>query len=513
MTTKTRYFMRPLALVVLAALGASMLLLLASRAQAADFVVTNTANSGAGSLPQAISDANANAGADTISFQAGLSGTITLASTLDVTDSAELTIDGESANITISGGGSVRVFFVDGGDLTLNNLTVADGSSSLGGGIVNQGTLTVTNSTFSGNSADGSGGGIYNASNGTLTVTNSTFSDNSANTGGGIYNNVDGMLTVTNSTFSGNSGVNGPGAIRNFEGTATLSNTIVANSTAILGNCAGIITDAGGNLSSDASCGFTASTSKSNTPAGLDPAGLQPNGGPTNTIALQGDSAAIDAAVNCPPPTTDQRGVSRPQGSACDIGAYEVEVVNDAPTVVVAAGGSCGTNDRSGTINLTVNDPDGPEESLTLGATSSNTRLVPTPSNVTFGGAGASRTLTATALSGRTGTAVLTVTVDDGEDEGTVNVSVRVDGNGSRTTNGTAGADMIFGQNGNDVLNGSGSNDLLCGGQGNDTLNGAAGDDTMGGGQGADRFRGGAGTDRATDFTPSQGDTKDTTTE
>jgi hypothetical protein len=69
-------------------------------------------------------------------------------------------------------------------------------------------------------------------------------------------------------------------------------------------------------------------------------------------------------------------------------------------------------------------------------------------SNVTFGGE-AARTLTATAVSGRTGTAVLTVTVSDGgEVKGTVNVRVMVDGNGSSTTDGTAGAEMIFGQNG-----------------------------------------------------------------
>jgi Ca2+-binding RTX toxin-like protein len=180
------------------------------------------------------------------------------------------------------------------------------------------------------------------------------------------------------------------------------------------------------------------------------------------------------------------------------------------------------SNDRSGQINLTVNDPDGPEGSLTLGATSSNQALLPTPSNVTFGGEGAARTLTATAVSGRTGTSVLTVTVSDdggtangGKDTGKLDVTVKVDGNGSRTTNGTAGADMIFGQNGNDALNGLDGNDLLCGGRGNDTLNGAAGDDTMGGGQGADRFSGGPHTtaDRATDFTPSQGDTEDGTIE
>jgi subtilisin-like proprotein convertase family protein len=189
-----------------------------------------------------------------------------------------------------------------------------------------------------------------------------------------------------------------------------------------------------------------------------------------------------------------------------------VNPVNDAPTVAVAAGGACGTNDRSGTINLAVNDPDGPEGSLTLRAASSNTTLVPnTNSNLTFGGTGAARTLRATALSGRTGTALITVTVDDGKDKGTLNITLNADGNGSKTTNGTEGTDMIFGQNGNDVLNGSGSNDLLCGGRGNDTLNGVAGDDTLGGGLGADRFSGGTGTDTATDFNASQGDTSDNT--
>jgi VCBS repeat-containing protein len=195
--------------------------------------------------------------------------------------------------------------------------------------------------------------------------------------------------------------------------------------------------------------------------------------------------------------------------------------VNDAPTVEVAAGGSCGTNDRSGQINLTVSDPDGPEEDLVLSATSSNTRLVPNiNSNLTFGGTGAARTLTATALSGRTGTAVLTFTVDDGEDTGTVNITLKADGNGSKTTDGTGGADMLFGQNGDDTLNGSDKNDLLCGGLGNDKLSGGAGDDTLSGGAGndrltggtgADRFSGGTGTDTATDFNTTQGDTKDNT--
>ena len=182
-----------------------------------------------------------------------------------------------------------------------------------------------------------------------------------------------------------------------------------------------------------------------------------------------------------------------------------INSVNDAPTVAVAAGGSCGTNLRSGTINLTVNDPDGPVGSLLLSATSNNTTLVPA-SNVTFGGSGASRTLTATAVSGKTGTATITVTVSDGTATGTVALTLKAGGNSNDTLTGASATDnitdILLGQNGNDTLRGLGGKDLLCGARGNDRLSGGAD---------ADRFEGGPGTDTATDFTLSQGDTKDNT--
>jgi Ca2+-binding RTX toxin-like protein len=179
-----------------------------------------------------------------------------------------------------------------------------------------------------------------------------------------------------------------------------------------------------------------------------------------------------------------------------------VKEVNDAPTVTVAAGGSCGTNDRSGTINLTLSDPEGDAMSLTR-VSNTNTTLVPN-SNVVLGGTGANRTLTATAVSGRTGTVVLSVRVAEvgGARGNVVALTVTVDGNGSRTTNGTEGTDLFLGLNGDDVMNGLAGNDLLCGGRGNDTLTG---------GGGADHFGGGQGTDTATDF--SAGDTKDGTIE
>jgi VCBS repeat-containing protein len=211
-----------------------------------------------------------------------------------------------------------------------------------------------------------------------------------------------------------------------------------------------------------------------------------------------------------------------------------VTPVNDAPTLAVAPGGTCGSNDRSGTINLTVSDVDG--GTLTLSATSSNTTLVPN-GNVVFG-AGSPRTMTATTVAGGTGTATLTITVSDGQATATVTVTVKAGGNGGETLTGGAGTDLIFGQGGNDTLNGLGGDDLLCGGAGNDTLSGGDGDDTLGGGDGndilsggagddgmiggagndvltggpgADRFSGGAGKDVATDFTAAERDIRDGT--
>jgi hypothetical protein len=272
MTRTTNYLMRSLMLLMLAALGAGVMVLLASQAQAATFAVTNTNDAGAGSLRQAIVDANANAGEDTIDFAPSLAGqTITLASQLPtITDTAGLTSDGGSADITISGDNAYPVFAVAFVKLTVSNLTVANGgilatgairngggtlevSNSTISGISNQnGTLEVSNSTISGNSASGIsnffgtatvsnstisgtiGSGVYNSDFGTVTVSNSTISGNSAATGGGIYNDRGGTLEVINSTISGNgtgaSGSDG-GGIYN-RGTLEVSNSTISGNSA-----------------------------------------------------------------------------------------------------------------------------------------------------------------------------------------------------------------------------------------------------------------------------------------
>jgi hypothetical protein len=117
------------------------------------------------------------------------------------------------------------------GTLTVSNSTLSGNTGSYasgGGGIYNTGTVTVNNSTLSGNSAGAGGGGIYNL--GTLTVSNSTLSGNIGGTlGGGIRNY--GTLTVSNSTLSGNSAGDGGGGISNF-GTLTLSNSTLSGNSA-----------------------------------------------------------------------------------------------------------------------------------------------------------------------------------------------------------------------------------------------------------------------------------------
>src|SRR5207249_132954 len=153
---------------------------------------------------------------------------------------------------------------------------------------------------------------------GTLTISNSTFSSNSAYEafGGGILN--DGTLTISTSTLSANSAPDGGGGIYNGDnnaGTLHIGGSIVAGGDCVQGN----FIDFGYNLWDCPLGNFY------NTDPKLDPNGLQNNGGPTQTIALQQGSPAIDRipVVYCP--ATDQRGVARPDDaeSTCDIGAYE----------------------------------------------------------------------------------------------------------------------------------------------------------------------------------------------
>lgn len=369
-STKVSYFTR---LLVAAALTASVMavVVLASPTQADEFTVTNTADSGAGSLRRAINVANASAGvSDKIDFAPSLSGkTITLASRLPtITDSGGLTIDGGNTNIAVSGEDKVRVFEVaSGAKLTLEDLTVANGlapddctdfvcPASPGGGILTFGTLTVKRSTLSDNSA-GIGGGIANEGGGTLTVINSTLSGNVAPVGGGGIWNDNGTVRVNKSTLSGNSaGIGAGGGIHNgatlrvnnstLSGNsggidnitfnlnntlATLRNTIVANSPSGV-DCAGPITDFGHNLDSDGSC-----VNAINSLSGVDPklGPLADNGGPTPTHALLAGSPALGMGFSSKA-KADQRGEERPSHAGCsDIGAFEEQDPQMQPPFLV----------------------------------------------------------------------------------------------------------------------------------------------------------------------------------
>ena len=207
------------------------------------------------------------------------------------------------------------------GPIAVSDSTFSGNSALSGGGIYAVELSTVRNSTFSGNSAD-NGGGIYTSgwASYAIEVSNSTFSDNSAvHDGGGIYHR-DGTVEVTNSSLADNQAASGGGIYSHPDGTVMLKNTIVASNPSAE-NCAGTITDGGGNLSfPDATCpGINADPM-------LGP--LQNNGGPTETMALGPSSAAIDAGIDAicaAPPVNnlDQRGIARPQGAHCDIGALE----------------------------------------------------------------------------------------------------------------------------------------------------------------------------------------------
>jgi hypothetical protein len=146
--------------------------------------------------------------------------------------------------------------------------------------------------------------------------------------GGGLFN-TNGSLMVVNDTLSGNAATGGVGypdgsssggGIASINGSATLLNTILANST-MGSNGFGSLTDAGHNLSSDASCAFTGAGSLNNTDPKLGP--LADYGGPTPTMALLSGSPAIDGGTSVGAPATDQRDRARPFGSAVDVGAFE----------------------------------------------------------------------------------------------------------------------------------------------------------------------------------------------
>lgn len=241
---------------------------------------------------------------------------------LTVTDS---TIMGNEA--WISGGG----IYANLGTLYLSGSIISGNSAHSGGGVEILGPVIISNTAIVSNTATvWGGGGIHIWWNGNLILNNSTVSGNTASTlgGGGISNET--ILNIINTTITNNTAMSGGGGGTGNRGILTMENTIVANNLTG-GDCAnaGSFISLGHNLSSDLTCSeFTATGDITNTNPLLGP--LQDNGGNTLTMALLSGSPAIDAGYNNACPETDQRGVFRPLDGnqdgqeTCDIGAYEV---------------------------------------------------------------------------------------------------------------------------------------------------------------------------------------------
>jgi hypothetical protein len=201
------------------AVGLLCALLPAAGAQAATFDVTNTNDSGDGSLRQAILDANAADGPDDIDAT-GVTGTIDLQSALpQLSEAVDITGPGaDQLTVRRDTGGDYRIFDIaQAVASTISGLTIANGSvSGDGGGIRNAGTVTITDSVITGNEAEGTGGGVYGSGDAYIELFDSEVTDNEAGFGGGLYcegseQEPPGDLVARRSTISGNTAGGGGG--------------------------------------------------------------------------------------------------------------------------------------------------------------------------------------------------------------------------------------------------------------------------------------------------------------
>lgn len=400
-------------------------------ARAATFTVSNLNDSGSGSLRQAITAANASAGADTIEFQAGLTGTINLSTRLP-TFTSDLTINGPGPNALTVNGGNFTIFHVaDGINLQMSGLRVTGGLNSAGLSAaqleVGLGTANIVNSMFE-NANDSAGDSAAVASFATLTMRDVTIANA---TNHGLLNG--GMATLTNVTITGcaangvfqaqsaarvasiilinatvsnnERGIRVDSPMGLISTSITTKNSIFSNITAdLLVNLAGgpapNLVSQGNNIFSDATFTAAAPSDLINTDPLLDV--LSNYGGSTRTMALRPGSPAINAGSATGAPSTDQRGFARV--GATDIGAFE----SQGFSLTLASGSNQSarpsTNFASPLI-VTANYVDGGpmnsgQVTFTPPASGASATIAGNPATIAIGGAARSGIVTANAIAG-----------------------------------------------------------------------------------------------------------------
>lgn len=299
-------------------------------------LVTTTSDGGPGSLRQAVLDAAALPGAETITFAPALSGaTITL--TNEIILPGNMTIDASSlpGGVTLSGGNATRIFTVTTGQpVSLLGLTLTYGNgvganiSGVGGAVlVGFGsTLSMSRCTLLDNATAANGGAIENFQ-GTLTLLECTLVNNRANQFGGGIDNVAGALALTHCTLVGNQ-ANSGGGVFDGGGQLNLTNCIVAGNTAAVSPDLRVLNGSfnrgGANIVQEITI-FAGVTESGPALLNVGPllAPLGHYGGPTQTMPPLPGSPAMDAASVVAGLTTDQRGSARRSGAAADIGAVE----------------------------------------------------------------------------------------------------------------------------------------------------------------------------------------------
>jgi parallel beta-helix repeat protein len=256
------------AVLVAGVAGPGVLLSQSVASAATTFTVENLDDAGAGSLRQALLDADANAGEDVITFATGLSGAIVLESDLTDIDEAVAIVGPGAGVITVDGGGTVgngdgsQIFYFDGvgdGTIAVSGLTLTGGYNDYGGAIRvydSDADVILTDLVITSNEAEYYGGGVAIDTTGVAIVDNTEISDNLSDTGGGgLYADFDGdggSLTITNSLITGNTSTDGQGG-----GLYVTGGDLLIENTTISGNEAADDGGGGVNFYGDAGLTFT----------------------------------------------------------------------------------------------------------------------------------------------------------------------------------------------------------------------------------------------------------------